>query len=254
MNKEIANFFWHGELTQYEIACIKSAIRNNFDVNLWSYTGIKVDGANSKDAREILSEDHLTKYKQKPPFDGLEDSHKKYASIAAFSDAFRYKLLSERFGWWFDCDQYCLKDSAEYQKLRLNKKLVVAREEENSWVSCSQMYLEKEIAKKCWIELQNRCVESNYTFTDWATIGPGVIDTIIKRDNLSSEVLAHNYFYPISWRNMELLIDPIDKDIRNTILKDSYSLALWNSQLSQKYDLKNKEPMLKSLLYELITR
>ena len=62
--KEIANMFWHGELSKLETMCIKSFVKNGFDVKLWSYNNLKVDGAESCDARLILSEEHLTKYKQ----------------------------------------------------------------------------------------------------------------------------------------------------------------------------------------------
>jgi mannosyltransferase OCH1-like enzyme len=57
--KEIANLFWHGELTMLEITCIKSFVQQGFHTKLWSYNNLSVDGAESCDASLVLPKEKL---------------------------------------------------------------------------------------------------------------------------------------------------------------------------------------------------
>ena len=50
-NLQVANFFWGGKLSSYEIANILSFKKNNFKVNVWSYQDLDLpDGINLCDA------------------------------------------------------------------------------------------------------------------------------------------------------------------------------------------------------------
>lgn len=245
---EIANFFWHGNLTFYEYKCIESFIKNNFVVNVWSYADLSLPpGANLCDAREILPQDHLTKYKQQHFLNVHTSDATEYASLAAFSDAFRYTLLARRAGWWFDCDVFCLKDQTEFTRLKQNKTIVAAGQRELNFnkfdCGCAVLYVKDfEIGKLCYDELQTRCISNNYSFSDWAYIGPGLLESIIKKYNLVNELNPQEFFYPITWEEMQLLIDADQIDKARDRTKDAYCLHLWNSQLSQVYNLKNSPP------------
>ena len=154
--REIANFFWHGELTQYEIACYQSAIDNDFDVNVWSFQKLEnlPAGAVLKDASEILPEENLHLYKQPHPFDGTDQRNQDYSTIAAFSDVFRIKLLKERGGWWFDSDQFTLKNQQEFKNLRQNKKFCLCFDYINSnYMSIGVIYFDQEVANMCYDRL-----------------------------------------------------------------------------------------------------
>ena len=60
-NLQVANFFWGGELSSYEIANILSFKKNNFKVNVWSYQELDLpDGINLCDAGKIISKDYLS--------------------------------------------------------------------------------------------------------------------------------------------------------------------------------------------------
>ena len=105
-NLEVANFFWGGELTSYEIANILSFKKNNFKVNVWSYQELDLpDGINLCDASKIISKEYLSKFTQ-----NLQKSN-----MSSFSNLFRYKLLIKESGWWFDSDCICLKVLKAFQ-------------------------------------------------------------------------------------------------------------------------------------------
>lgn len=97
LEREVAHFVWHGTLSLYEIKCIESFVKNNFEVNLWSYDKLEnvPNGATLRDIREFLPEEHKFKYKQKHPFGLEQDSNKQYANLAMFSDAFRIMVLKQ---------------------------------------------------------------------------------------------------------------------------------------------------------------
>src|SRR5258708_16397720 len=91
------NSFWHGnELSPVEWACLSSFIEHGHKVRLFCYDAIKApSGISLADASEIISRDELFL------FDG---------SLSAFSNIFRYELMS-RFGeWWIDTYVYYFKD------------------------------------------------------------------------------------------------------------------------------------------------
>ena len=67
-----------------------------------------------KNAEEIVPKNYLGKF--------TSNSQKKM--LSAFSDYFRYKLLTKNGGWWFDTDCYCLKNVEEFSKLSENRNIV----------------------------------------------------------------------------------------------------------------------------------
>ena len=92
---------WIGDsLSKVECACMRSYLSFGHEFHLYAYkqyenlpTGVKWMDANS-----IISESEIFTY-QKGPGKG---------SYGAFANLFRYKLLSERGGWWTDMDFICL--------------------------------------------------------------------------------------------------------------------------------------------------
>lgn len=103
----IVHGMWVGEaLSKLELLSIKSFLSCGHAFWLWTYSDIKTplpEGVVRKDAREILPETAVFRYKN-----GNEFGHGK-GSLAGFSDIFRYKLLYEHGGWWSDMDITCLR-------------------------------------------------------------------------------------------------------------------------------------------------
>ncbi|MBK9199814.1 capsular polysaccharide synthesis protein [Candidatus Skiveiella danica] len=72
---------------------------NGFTARVYSYRSLKIPpGAVLCDAATVLPARELRRYTQ----GGSPEN------LAAFSDAFRYRLLRSQGGWWFDTDVICL--------------------------------------------------------------------------------------------------------------------------------------------------
>ena len=257
--KEQAHFFWHGKLTVFELKCIQSFVRHGFDVNVWSYQQHNnlPAGARLQDARKILPEDHLMKYQQISVFSEEGKNNKTYASLAAFSDAFRYTLLSKIEGWWFDCDCFCLKDQREFKQLRQNKNVIASCEklEDDRYLGCGAIAVpNKALGSKLVKELNRRCLEHNYVFDRWGYIGPWLLTDVIDTEKLRHELLDHTAFYAISWKEMGLFLDPNLKQLAIKRTNDSYITHMWNSQLAEKFNIKSENPPTGSFLEWLFAK
>jgi hypothetical protein len=106
-NNRVINALWIGNnLSQLEMLCIHSFLKNGHSFVLWAYDKIEnnlPEGVVVKDASEIIPREKVFCYKHTNQF-----GHGK-GSYAGFSDIFRYKLLYEQGGWWTDMDVTCLK-------------------------------------------------------------------------------------------------------------------------------------------------
>ena len=247
---EIANFFWHGEMSNLEKNCIKSFIRNGFKVKLWSYNGLIVDGAESCNANLILDETYITnnKIKQKHSFISVEK-----CNMAAFSDIFRFTVISKYGGWWFDTDCFCLKNVNEYTKIKSNHDLVSFYEEKD-FIACGVFYLKKDtIISNLIIEEFNQLVEiEKEKVSEWATFGPKFFTDFINKYNLLSGVFDKSFCYSIHWEEVDLMLYP--QHLENAIdkTKDSLLTHVWTPTFTEKQIDKNN-PINGSFLHKLYT-
>jgi hypothetical protein len=165
----IANFFWHGsELSLYEEICLKSFVKKNFIVNLYSYQKFKkINGVNNIDANEIINEDFLNKY--------THDNKK--GCLAAFSDEFRILLMKFNKGWWFDIDIICLRDARDFDELDNNKNIVAGYEDSNKNISNGILKINnQEIVSSILSEIKRYGNKFS-----WGMIGPNLLKRIVKK-------------------------------------------------------------------------
>lgn len=230
--KEIANFFWVGKsLSMYENLSLKSFLLNDFNVRVWTYDEIKVpDGVVIMNAEEILPKSDLYKYKQ----GGKEKN------LAAFSDVFRFKLLSEKNGeWWFDIDCICLNNQLNFKKLKENKKLIVGWEDENFVNGACLNFLDKDLG--LYILKKQKIILDNKNDLMWGEIGPRLLTSIINENKLYSEILEKKYFYPIHYTQTKQMNNPNYCNELVNLSQNSYVCHLWNEILSKNID-KNIKP------------
>lgn len=241
MNKEIANLFWHGELTNLEKTCIQSFVKHGFHTKIWSYTNIQVDGAESCDARLVLPEEHLIKYKQQfGTDDGFIKSH---SSLAAFSDAFRWNLINKFGGWWFDTDCYCLKSSEEFKQLRENKPFISGLQESGSpTVACGAFYANQHISTKLVDRLNLLCDRYDCQFPKWGIIGPHLISDVVQDEELTTYILPPEKFYSIESGQTNYYVDPLLKNDAKSLITNSYVTHIWHSMLLVNNVDKNNPP------------
>jgi len=244
--KEIANFFWHGDLSLFEIKCIQSFVKAGFHAKLWSYTNLQIDGVESCDARLVLPETDLTRYSQYN--ENITDST--HCSIAAFSDAFRYTLLRDYDGWWFDTDCYCLKNASDFIKLRENRSIVTGFQIDGT-IGSAAIHLSKNIATNAVSLLNQTCVENDYN-VPWGSIGPGITKHMIEEYDVHNEVLEHQHFYSIHYNEMHLFCEKqfFAEGIRR--IKNSYLTHIWDTFIKINNVDKNNPPI-GSLLNVLLT-
>lgn len=237
--KEVIHFFWHGELSMFEETCIKSFINNGFNVNLWSYTNLKVDGAISRDARKILPETDLTKYKTLAKHvEGKTSSH---ANIAVFADVFRINLLCKEEGWWADSDCYCVKTSDEFKLLRDNIPCAIPLEHFHVNIfGNSIFYMSKEIAYLFKQELDIKLNEYNNIAKNFTDFGPALMSEVCIKHKLLDGLLPSHIFFPIYWKNRHWLVEPNEADKVKPEIKNAYAVHIWCSTLNELgYDKEN---------------
>ncbi len=242
MKKEIANLFWHGELTELERICIESFVKHGFHTKIWSYTGIQINGAESCDARLVLPEENLTKYKQRH-FQVNDGTKEFYSSMAAFSDAFRWNVVNKFGGWWFDTDCYCLRPSKDFVELRKDKPLVACiQDHKKPSINSGVFYADYNTSLKLIDELNTLCERYNYNFDDWGIIGPLLISDVIQINDLQDCVVSTEKFYSIEYNQFVNFINPELKEISKSYIADSYVSHIWHSQLILHNVDKNNPP------------
>lgn len=221
---QVANFYWDGNLSIFEKSSLMSFVKNNFRVNLWTYSSPEdvPNGVNVKDANEILDESWIGKYVFEDP---SKSSNKNIYTL--FSDLFRVKLVSEGHGWWFDLDCFCLKDEKYFQELASKNIFVMGKENEEE-VNASVLFISEEsFAKKFSKYIFSTAKSSedrSYGFT-----GPRAITKFLKDRNLFEMSQKPNTFYPIEYQNYQ---DAYKKEEMTNCLnltKDSYVYHWWSS-------------------------
>jgi hypothetical protein len=248
---EIANFFWEGELSNFEVKCIKSFVNNGFYVKLWSYTNIQLDGVESCDANLVIPRDYKLNIKQTLNSLKSEETTK----IATLSDYFRIKLLHLFGGWWFDTDCICLKDVEEFTKIKENRKIVLGKvtniKEDKHHLSNGILYFNDEISNKVLTEFESLVDEKGDTNQIWGYYGPEFITNFILNNGLYDEVLSVESFYNIRMSETNLLILPEYRKFGEVKLKKSLVTHIWTPQLSERGFDKNYPPF-ESLLNVLL--
>jgi len=240
MNQQVANFFWHGDLSLYEVMCINSFVKHNFTVNLWSFNDFNLPSVNFCNIEKFYKLSDIQKFYQ----DG------KQGSLAAFSDAVRYTILKNFSGWWFDTDCVCFRDQHQFFELTVDKKIVAGWEDINHINGAVLNFVDPVYATKSFNLFTEISKEQNNSFR-WGDIGPKLITQLIKDNNLENEVVPQNYFYPIHYKNAVDIFDESKLTETTNLCKDAYTLHLWNEVLRKKKINKNVIPNNNSLMSNL---
>lgn len=236
---EIAHFFWHGApLSIYENSCIRSFCVHGFDVHVWSYDPVDLPvGATSHDANQILPRSDLTRYKQ----DGQPKN------IAAFTDFFRYELLSHHDGWWFDTDVLCLKPASVFSGFK--QRLVVGYESEELINGAVLRINDKSLARELKSRSDSIAQAGNNCFR-WGAVGPSLITELSHESGYAIQPVASKVFYPINWREAEVVLDPMRRDEAAARCREACCYHLWNEILRRAAIPKMLMPPTGSFLHE----
>jgi hypothetical protein len=244
IDKEIANFFWHGNpLSLYEISCINSFVKNNWHVRLWTFGNIVAPpNVEICDAREFFNESDIKTFIQK----------KKVGCIAAFSDAFRYNLLSKHNGWWFDTDCVCLKDQIEFSKLKKDRR-IIAGYERPDMVAVGVLYFNDIMLADQAVIMLNQILHARNRKVGWGEIGPRLITGLVNNFNLQKDILPGSYFYPLTPKQALDALSPEKLELVENKCKDSFVYHYWSEMISRANIDKSILPPKDSFLYNKFT-
>jgi hypothetical protein len=201
---------WIGEaLSTLERLSLASFLACGHEYHLYVYRPVAhlPAGTVLKDAREILPESRIFKYR-------------KYPSYAGFANFFRYKLLLERGGWWFDTDTVCLRPIGFPQEHVFGSERTVEGGETpaNAFIKAPAG---SEVMAFAWC----RCQGKDPADLTWGETGPRLIAEAIRRSSLEYAVQPFLTFAPIPFFQWEQVLDPerFQGDFAGT-----HTVHLWN--------------------------
>ena len=231
MGKIIAQSMWYGRsLSLVEELSIKSFLANGFEFHLYTYSELNVpNGTLIRDANEVIPEDEI--------FQNTLGAK----SYSMFSNRFRYALLEQRAGWWFDLDIICLKPFSY-------ETPYVFGFERQDYINNAVLFVDK-ANSILFSKLANR-TEGVKKQKVWGETGPTLLTQQVYINGLEKFTEPIERFYPISYYQLDLL----NKDI--SLGEESLTLHLWNELLTRNsFDRNNLYPrssLLGSLQYKYL--
>lgn len=248
MNRQTVHFFWHGAITLYEYHCIKSFVKHEFEVCVWSFEKLNLPpGVIACDASEILPKSELHSFKVIS--DDGQHSQKEGGINSGFSDLFRYTLLLKHGGWWADADIVCLKNQQEFAEVAKGKQIVAGLENTDTLNGAILSFPSKEINQLALNKCMTMCQESrNFV---WGAVGPLFITDFVKENNLHKDISQQHVFYPIHFSELNLYFDPDCRSQAQLQCQNSLTTHLFNWLLMRQID-KNKPPHRQSFLHSIL--
>jgi hypothetical protein len=172
-------------------------------------------GVTIKDAEDII------------PFQNLfhfENQQSNTKDLGPFSDLFRFKLLSDRGGWWVDVDTICLSPNI----LQVDRAWAQEHPEIDPFqISGGQLALGK--GDPLAIELYIRCLEiSQRGFKSREMLGPRLLSSVIKEKELPSNIYGQtSTFFPIRFVEMYKLwlpefLEEVEQKIQGALFLPIY--------------------------------
>lgn len=217
--KVIANFFWDKpQISLFEYCFLKSFLKNNFQVIVYSFEKIKLPPKiKLMDASKILNKKEMNKFIHQG----------KKGCAAAFADKFRIELMKRGKGWWFDMDVLCLKKASKFQTLE--KSDFIAGLETPNYINNAVL----RITNKDLIEEILREIKNIGYKIKWGDIGPKLITKIIKKNNYFEKALDKQFFYPIDFKNYNYLLLPRYYEAAKELCKKSFAIHNYNQILNR---------------------
>jgi hypothetical protein len=194
-----AHMFWaYGSLSKLEILSAVSFLKNGYELNFWSYDNISnlPDGVIQRDAREILPEHRVFKYKN--------------GSYAGFANLFRYAVLLKYGGLWADSDVICLLPMSELQNSGIVSFLVTERTPSAIKLNNNLIYNSE--------PRSGDVIDLAYALSDrfdvdklqWGDCGPKLLSALVKTyPSLIPTIMEPCFANPVDWWDCpRVLLDP----------------------------------------------
>jgi len=184
---DVIQSLWLGDFTTMERLAVCSFLENGHEFHLYAYKSLRgvPDGVRLRDGNEIVSSDRIFK-----------DSR---GTFAGFANAFRYKLLLERGGWWVDTDAVCLQpfQAASEHLLALEPDRTIA-------TGVIKAPAGSELIARAWEESQRIGTKN----VEWGKAGPALMGRLVDEMGFTDVETDPSVFYPIDWSDWRDLIAP----------------------------------------------
>ena len=232
----VVRSLWHGSpLSVFEELSLRSFLHCGHAVELYTYEEVEAPpGVRVCDANTILPESHVFAYASGPA----------KGSFAAFSNLFRFKMLAEHGGIWSDADMLCLKPLDELPEAWAGQVCKFTPGYLNTAILkfppghevCADVY---------------RALAAEGVNLSLGSTGELLTQAVRRRPELC-ESLPVDHFYPFTWRETWLLVDPDQYETCSARLASSYGVHCWNTAITFGLGMpKNALPPAGSYLHQM---
>ncbi|MCP3980091.1 MAG: hypothetical protein GY716_12365 [bacterium] len=233
MSAAIQSLWIGGPLSKLEQLSIRSFLANGHDYHLYVYDDVDSvpSGAVLMHADEIVPRDRVFRYP-------------KHDSVAGFANAFRYKLLAERGGWWVDTDLICLKPFA------LAHDMVLASERIEAQTFLCNAVIKAPAGSPVMNWNWKVCEMKDPSKLRWGETGSQLMTAAVKRFELQKFIQSEEVFCPVGYRDWKRLIDP---DLELGFSRSTLAVHFWNEMWRRDEQDKNADYS-PACLYERLKR
>ncbi len=225
----IFSTFWSGKISLREYVCINSFLDNSHKYHIYSYEKLDglPEGAELKDASEVISKDEYLLYQERLP-----------NRWDIFSDKFRYHFLYKKGGWWVDTDIICLKKEFDIKSDDTFMCYYDNKELNNAVLKFPKG---DEIMKFCIKYIEDWEITNNFEYKrlSWGEFAPPLITKAVKSLNRLDEAYLYEFAYPIKMNNALDIFKKQKNKFISKNLRNSYFSHLWNEILQRERIPKN---------------
>ena len=168
---------------------------------------------------------------------------------AAFSDLFRFALLSQHDGWWFDCDTIILRPASDFAELLRSDTITVGQESKRTINGAVLGSFERRHVRL----LYDAAKAAFPTLDAWGIVGPALITRMIESGQIKANVVGQDHFYPVHHTDIAQIYLPAHRDELRKQEPKWFCLSLWGEVLSRS-GLKHLAPPPGSYLADLLAR
>lgn len=239
MTREPVQSLWIGRrLTAMEQTAIRSFLASGHPYHLYCYEHVEGVPAGTivEDGNDILPAASIFTYAE-----GFAQG-----SPAAFSNAFRYRLLLDRGGWWVDTDVVCLRPF-EFGADRL---WATERTDPPGELTVSTSVIKAPPGDELMAWAWKACSAIDTAKVTFGQIGPRMLQAGVDALNLHAFMRPHTFFSPVPFYDWAKMLDPRHEF---TLGREVYGIHLWN-QMWAAHQVDKDDSFPPECLYERLKR
>jgi hypothetical protein len=167
--------------------------------------------------------------------------------LASFSNIYRYRLLSQEGGWWFDTDVFCLADNEAFLEVQEHSPGISVGFETETQLNGAVMY----VSEPSFARELEALAEAKGHVIGWGEIGPLLITEYYHAHRDRVVALPQEAFYPVLYSDILLLFDPDAKSTCENAVAGSFCVHIHNTNRAARGIPKDIMPCEGSYLEEL---